>query len=166
MKKEFLIIVILTIPANSLSADDNNQILLKSRHFTPERGITSAAKSKIEAIPGKAHVLIQLENKPTIDDINQLESKGIKLLSYIPDKSWVASIPSDKTTEIAALSNVRSISEIMPEDKISPHIKTGNIFKPRVKDGKTLFIIEFHEDISASEISDTIERHKDRKSVV
>jgi hypothetical protein len=159
MKKEFLIIVILTIPANSLSADDNNQILLKSRHFIPQRGITSAAKSKIEAIPGKAHVLIQLENKPTIEDINQLESKGIKLLSYIPNKSWVASIPSNKTTEVASLSNVRSVSEILPEDKISPHIRSGNIFQPRVRDGKTLFIVEFFEDVSTADIEQVIARH-------
>jgi hypothetical protein len=165
MKKEFtylggfLATFLFLIPAYSISANDSNEILLKSRHFTPQRGITSSAKAVIEALPQRAHVLLQLERWPTIEDINYLENAGVKLFSYIPNNAWLASIPSDKTDQITAIANVRSISEILPDDKISPHIKSGNIFEPGVKDGKTAFIIEFFEDVPAIEIEETIAGH-------
>jgi len=114
----------------------SEEVLLKSRRFVPEPGISTVAKEKIEAVPEKAHVLIQLKEIPTIKRRNELESKGIKLLSYVPNKAWFASIPSDKAGEIAVLSNVRAVNEIMPEDKICPHIIMGEFFWKRVKDGK------------------------------
>lgn len=92
----------------------SNEILLKSRRFTPARGITAAAKAKIEAIPQRAHVLLQLNHIPTVKEREELEAKGIKLLSYIPNNGWFASVPSDKATEIAALPSVRAISETWP----------------------------------------------------
>jgi uncharacterized repeat protein (TIGR01451 family) len=165
MKREFirlgvfLLSILLAVPAYSVLANDSNEILLKSRHFIPQRGITSSEKANIEAISQKAHVLISLDRYPTIEDTNHLESKGVKLLSYIPNKSWFASIPSDKISDVLSIPNVRAISEILPEDKISPHIRAGNLFEPGIKDGKTAFIIEFFEDVPAIEIEETIARH-------
>jgi len=116
MKKAIVLVILsfFLININIVWADD--EILLKSRRFIPAKGIAAATKAKIEAIPGRAHVLIQLERIPTIKERKELEAKGIKLLSYIPNKAWFASIPSNKVIEIAALSNVRSIGEILPED--------------------------------------------------
>lgn len=116
MKKE-AILVILSFVTNVNIACGSNEILLKSRRFTPAKGISDAARAKIEVIPGRAHVLIQLEQIPTIKERKGLEYKGIKLLSYIPNKAWFVSIPSDKAGEIAALSDVRAISEILPADR-------------------------------------------------
>ncbi len=165
MKKEFtrlgrfLVALFLAIPIYSVSAGDSNEILLKSRQFIPERGITAAAKATIEAVPERAHVLIQFERIPTIEEREGLEDEGIKLLSYIPNKAWLASIPSDKTDEIAALSHVRAVSEILPEDKISPHITAGELIEQWVKDGKADFVVEFFEDVSSAEIDEVIQRH-------
>jgi hypothetical protein len=140
-KKYFLVILFLSINVSSLHG--SNEILLKSRRFTPDKGITAAAKAKIEAVPGRAHVLIQLERIPTITERKELEAKGIKLLSYVPNKAWFASIPSDKAIEITAFSNVKAISEILPEDKISPHIITGEFFEERVKERRSLRNFKF-----------------------
>lgn len=124
MKKEGLFVVLFfLINVSILSAF--NEILLKSRHFTPAEGISAATRAKIEATPERAHILIQLKHIPTIRERKEIEASGIKLLSYVPNKAWFASIPSDKASEIAALLNVRAISEILPEDKISPHIRAG-----------------------------------------
>jgi len=170
MKKEFIrllfggfiLAILLVIHVNTSLANDSNEILLKSRHFIPQRGITTEARTKIEAISGRAHVLIQLEHLPTTDDINLLDSKGVKLLSYIPNKAWFASIPSDKTGEIASLSSVKAICEILPEDKVSPHIKAGEFLEMRVKDGKADFVVEFFEDVPLTEADEVIQRHNGR----
>ncbi len=112
----------------------NYDILLKSRQFTPKPGISADTKAAIEAVPGKAHVILQLHHIPTVKERRELGRQGVKLLSYIPNNAWFASIPSDKAGEIAVLSNVRAVSEIMPEDKISPHIIMGQFFWKRAKD--------------------------------
>ena len=91
MKKE-VILILLSFLTNLDIGWASNAILLKSRRFTPERGISSATKANIEAIPGRAHVLVQLEQIPTIAERKEFEDKGIKLLSYIPNKAWFASI--------------------------------------------------------------------------
>lgn len=65
----FLIANLLIIPTNLVSANDSNEILLKSRHFTPQRGVTVASKEAIEAIPQRAHVLLQLKQIPTVEDL-------------------------------------------------------------------------------------------------
>jgi hypothetical protein len=114
MRKWITLVIGFVVSINLNLANANDEILLKSRRFTPAKGITAAAKAKIEAIPKRAHICMQLEHIPTIKERKELEAKGVKLLSYIPNKAWFASIPSAKACEIAALSNVKAISEILP----------------------------------------------------
>ena len=92
MKKKFLLASLFVILANINLVNASDEILLKSRCFTPDKGITAAAKANIEAIPVRAHILIQLEHIPTVEETKELETKGIKLLSYIPNNAWFASI--------------------------------------------------------------------------
>lgn len=75
MKKK-AILVILSFITNVNMVCASNEILLKSRRFTPAKGISDATKAKIEAIPGRAHVLVQLEQIPTIKERKGLEYKG------------------------------------------------------------------------------------------
>lgn len=160
MRKESFIVISFLVLINAGIVCGSNEILLKSRSFVPERGISADTRAVIEAIPGRAHVLIQLEHIPTIAERKEFEAKGIKLLSYIPNKAWFASIASDKAGQIAAFSNVRAISEILPEDKISPHIIDGEFFEKRVKDGKLDLIVQFFQDVSLEEAELVIGNHK------
>lgn len=107
MKKTLVLVILFVFSTNINLVNASDEILLKSRRFIPAKGISPAAKAKIEAIPRRAHVLIQLEQIPTVKEREELEAKGIKLLSYIPNKAWFASIHSDKATAIASPSNVR-----------------------------------------------------------
>ncbi len=120
IKKEVVLIVLFLVLINIASA--SNEILLKSRHFVSVEGISEATKAKIEAIPERAHVIIQLEKIPTIKERKELEERGIKLLSYISNRAWFASIPSNRGKEIVALPNIRGISEILPRDKNGENI--------------------------------------------
>jgi len=101
MKKEGLFVILFFL-INISAVGASDEILLKSRRFIPAAGITAAAKAKIEAIPQRAHVLIQLERIPTIKERKELEAEGIRLLSYIPNKAWFASIPSSQAANSAA----------------------------------------------------------------
>src|SRR3989339_568022 len=70
--------------------DSSNKVLLKSREFIPHKGTSEKEKEK-------------------------LEKQGIKLLSYIPNKAWFASISGD-IEEIEKISNIMAIDEILKED--------------------------------------------------
>jgi hypothetical protein len=160
MRKESILIISFLILINRSIAFGSNEVLLKSRRFVPERGISSATKAKIESIPGRAHVLVQLEEIPTINERKELESKGIKLLSYIPNKAWFASIPSNKANEIAALTNVRAISEILPEDKIAPQIREKGVNDYSTNEqGKAKLAVLFFADVSLNEARIVIESY-------
>ena len=71
----FLILIGATLAS---AKNDDDKILLKSRHFIPDKGMPIIVKEKIEKIPDKAHVILQLENI--------LPYKNIKLniLNIIP----------------------------------------------------------------------------------
>jgi len=75
MRKGIFFIIFLTAGLSTVQASD--QILLKSRHFTPERGLTDQTKEKILAIGERAHVLLQLEYDPTSNQKNRSQSKGL-----------------------------------------------------------------------------------------
>ena len=92
MRKWIALVILSFLHIHSNVVWSGDEILFKSRRFIPATGITAAAKAKIEAIPDRAHVLIQLERIPTIRERKELEAKGIKLLSYIPNNAWFASI--------------------------------------------------------------------------
>ena len=134
--------------------DSSNKILLKSRQFTPERGVSETAKAKIKA-PEKSHVLIQFDSIPTKEEIEEFEKEGIKLLSFIPNKAWFASISS--IDEIEKISNIRAIDEILNEDKISPYIKKYGVGEwAKNNDGTVNLTIMFFKDASLDEAEQII----------
>ncbi len=104
-----------------------DEVILKSRRFTPVRGVSDALVARRQASGGQVHVLIQLDGIPTAEQRAAFLPAGVRLLSYIPDRAWLASIPVGKAAEVAQLPGVRAICEILPEDKIAPSIREAGI---------------------------------------
>jgi hypothetical protein len=166
--------LLLTITCNAqfdcsmVSAADgyagNYEIHLKSRHFTPPEGLKAAMKNLQEtdsrtAPPPRIHVLMQFYCKPDARTREKLTESGVKLLNHIPNNCWFASIPIDLDTELAALSTVRWIGRILPEDKLSP-VLLDAVHGDRtfVKDGKILLNIKYFTDIDPATLRTRIER--------
>ncbi len=162
------IITISTIIANSFADKDENysnssdyKIFLQSRNFNPIREIDNDLKMKIKSNSEKIHVYIQFYDTPKFIDRKRLETEGIKLLSYIPNKAWFASISHDKIDKILELPDVRSISEIMPEDKISTSIKEKGFNNYSInKKGEVKIFVFFFDDISLKKSLKIISDHK------
>ncbi|RYM32994.1 T9SS type A sorting domain-containing protein [Brumimicrobium glaciale] len=76
---------------------------------------------------GELIVLVQFNAIPSEENKATLLSNGIELLKYIPNFSWVARVKPTATAEILMANNVRNISEIKSEWKISSAIQAGNI---------------------------------------
>jgi hypothetical protein len=162
MKKGIVLVLLFSL-VNRSTISASNEILLKSRRFTPATGISDAVKAKIEVTPGRAHVLIQLERIPTLKEKSELEAEGVKLLSYIPNKAWFASIPSDKADRIATFSSVRAIAQILPEDKIDHSIKEKGVNNYSTNEkGEAKLAVLFFDDVSLNDASIIISNYRGR----
>ncbi len=149
MRKGVLLAVaaLLVMAGPSLAGD---QIGLKSRKFVPQAGITPTAKAKLEAARGgKAHLIIQLNQKVTRGYKKSLESQGVKLLAFIPPKAWFAVVDSSKTRGISSIPGIRAVCEILPGDKIAPSIRRFGINDVSlVAPGVAKLLVMFFEDES------------------
>src|SRR5262245_42436962 len=69
-------------------------ILLHSRVFVPPAGLSTDLRSRILG-SGRSrwHVLVQTVRIPTAQEHAQLQILGLRLLVYIPNLAWIASVP-------------------------------------------------------------------------
>jgi len=136
-------------------ANENFTIKLISRQFLPGAEIDSGLKW-LGSYPGeRAHVFLQFcepKDKNIAGDLN------IKLLNYIPDNTWFASIPREIVKDKIAISRIRWFGPIMPEDKISPSILQGVYPSYVLRDDNNVALeVSFFEDVDLKEASAVIE---------
>ncbi|MQY79225.1 MAG: hypothetical protein GH151_08535, partial [Bacteroidetes bacterium] len=161
----FFVLLLYLLAHNPLYAqvkgEEKFSIKLKTREFVPEVGIKSETLSKLQhqivAEKKYPHVMIQFTEIPTSYERELLVTSGIKLLNYIGNNTWYASI-SDSiaihfqntgiTKKYPALNLVRSIEEIPVEDKISPQIREKGIGDwARTPDGKVNLVVSYFKDV-------------------
>jgi hypothetical protein len=138
-----------------------DKVFLKSRQFVPGEGISETLKEKIKLrAPEKSYVLLQLEHIPTKEEKKQLEKEGIKLLSYIPNKAWFSSVPSDIPEKIKKFPNIKAVNEILIEDKISPSIREFGVDEhARNPDGTVDLTVLFFGDVDLNSASDIVGKY-------
>jgi parallel beta-helix repeat protein len=121
-----------TLSSTSKGVDDPFQIHLKSRKFKPlsnSKGVRQAFFMQTNTVGPRAHILIQFKQLPDKKERDDLEGFSLKLLSYIPNNAWLASINKNRISQVAALPNVRWVGMPEPEDKISPSILKQGVAK-------------------------------------
>ncbi|NQE45493.1 Subtilisin-like serine protease [ANME-1 cluster archaeon GoMg2] len=150
----------------SVNAEDTSTgILLKSRQFVPDAGLDHVAKSKLEVLGGagaeKTHVLMQFYQIPNASEKTALnETHDVDLLTYVPNNAWFADIPCDAASDIIAQPNVRWIGNILPDDKVSPHIRDYGVGSWAVNpDGTVNLLVTFFGDVSADEAKQVIVKY-------
>jgi hypothetical protein len=113
-------------PATPPSADaDTYAIKLRSRQFTPTPGLDAQEQSRLSAAAqdGRVHALLQLYGIPSPVEKAELATQGVQLLTYIPNRAWVAAIPGDELERVAATPGVRWLGELQADDKLAPEIR-------------------------------------------
>ena len=140
---------------------DSEDILLKSRTIsTPE---LSPSELKPFAVPSplfqkRKHILLKLDDIPSEEKKKDLEKQGIKLLKYIPKKAWLASIPEEKFNQLVFQSDT-FVSELLPEDKISPKLMKKIPDWIKNNDGSVNLTVLFFSDILPQAIESTIQKY-------
>jgi hypothetical protein len=140
-------------------AAGNDEVILKSRRFVPTAGLDSSLLSRVpvpgqirvQATSGNLHVIIQLADVPTLEKRIELINAGVQLLSYIPNRSWLAVVQVDKLVDVANLPGIRAVTAILPQDKLSPAIREQgvNLYSSNAAGDAKLVTLLF-EDVALS----------------
>ena len=141
--------------------EDEYTIFVSSRQFVPSPGISPSAEANITSSPlERVHVLVQLYHIPNATERHALENAGVKLLTYVHNYAWFASIPSGSVKGVIATAPTRWIGEILPTDKMSPSLQNGEIGDWAINpDGTVNLIVEFFSDVSLDDAEPVVERH-------
>lgn len=130
-------------------------IQLHSRVFVPPPGMSPETRSRIVGLGApRAHVLIQTTRIPTSQERSQLTTLGVRMLVHIPNLAWLASVPTVPAAvdAIAAHPAVRSMMQILPDDRIAGNLKDG--IDPRLlfADGTVALEIVSYSDVPMAEV--------------
>ncbi len=171
MKKRDVFLLLLVIgallmglPAGSTAQGGEEaryRITLKSRQFTPTSGVEpSLAQELTEAGDGRWHVILQFEDIPTDEQRATLEASGIKLLAYLPNFAWFASLPAQTSLQASALSQVRWMGAIQAADRTSPFLREHGV-SPDMLDaqGRVKLDVHFFADITSDEALRVLSTH-------
>ena len=122
MKKMGASLSVLVALLCASSALGGDEVILKSRRFVPAAGVSASLRGRRSEGSERIHVIIQMENVPTVERRVGFIRTGVRLLSYLPQRSWLAGVRADRLEEIAALPGVRAVVDIRPTDKLAPPI--------------------------------------------
>lgn len=132
------LLLLILIPGTILSQGTGKEtIKLKSGNFIPDAN--AQVISKQAGMPGDAlfqnryFVILQFNAIPGETDKNSLAAQGIKLIDYIPNNAFTASIPVTYDLSQLQSKNVRSIFTLRPAQKNATTLLTGKIPSYAVK---------------------------------
>ncbi|MCH8317352.1 MAG: hypothetical protein IIA88_02450 [Bacteroidetes bacterium] len=107
---------------------DKYELLLKSASVIPEENLQDFINEPDikagEKFEGRYFKFIQFYEIPNQDDREEIESMGIRLLNYIPNNTYAASIPENFDPGLLQKLNVRSVISIEADYKIDNRLKT------------------------------------------
>ncbi len=136
--------IVLLVASQTLGAD---MVLFKSRRFVPKAGLGELLPAREAAGSEPIHVILQLDAIPTTEQRETLARAQVRLLSYIPHRAWLASLPLSEAERVAAMPEVRAVARIEPRDKIDPSLREGGVNAcSKTGAGRARLIATFFED--------------------
>lgn len=163
LSKAIILGALVTLVLGPLGIGDHNStnqdyaIFLRSRTLVPPPGVSPALLQQI--IPftsdptARFYVITQFQKIPSPQEITILKNLDVRLLEYLPNLAWFASLPAslEKLNELGALSFHRATVEIQPIDKVAPELSHGAGQWARNPDGTIRLNVQFFKDVSLSE---------------
>jgi hypothetical protein len=134
-------------------------IMLESRHFVPEQGISPEVLARAEA-GGASHVIIQFSDLPDRADISFLRSRGVALLDYLPNLAYFASVPAGELDRLTGFHGLRCVIPIQPDDKISSQLREHGASRYAWnEDGTVRIVAVVFRDVGIEQTCGTLEKY-------
>lgn len=150
-------IVVLIVPAwaqqpaaSAAASQPDTRILLKSGTIKTTPMLPQALNKIASNATGSRHALIQFRRIPTVTERKALAASGIKLLRYMPNLSYWASIaPNAKLAGVTSGGGLQWARLAVDVDTLSPAIRSGNLPKAaRRDDGRLDLRVMIFEDVT------------------
>jgi hypothetical protein len=129
-------------------AQQQPALRLKNRLSSFEESAARDAEVKTLS-PGRRHGIVQFNATPGASEIREIESRGARVLQYVPDHGLLVSAP--EAFFAAPRPDARAAALTAP-DKLSPLILR------RAEGGPARFVVEFHPDVEPVEARALIAR--------
>lgn len=117
-----LIIILFMLPLFVFGQQTTTKLFLQSGTYSIERNIDKISPNDFtehEVQVGDAYRIISFENTPDQIEKELLERNGVKLLDYIPSKSYYARVDLAQLNTIKTLENIHAIIPIANEYKLT-----------------------------------------------
>ncbi|MBI5877508.1 MAG: S8 family serine peptidase [Chloroflexi bacterium] len=98
-------------------------IWLKSRTIQPSDPERAALRSATRADRERVHVLVQLDFIPREAAHAEYARLGMRLLDYVPDYAWIASVPANAPDAPLGMTGVSWAGAIAASDKLAPDVR-------------------------------------------
>lgn len=124
------------------------EIQFKSGTITPTANEFIIPQTNFDESFGTVHVLLQLADNLRSGKELQLQNYGVELLTYLPDRAYIAAIPYDLNASRLAPLGVRSITPVYPEYKLHPRVTEHRFGDWSLLDsGERIFAVEIMADV-------------------
>ncbi len=135
-------------------------IHLKSREFVPSTPDRSELASLARTAQARLHLLVQLDHIPGEAARAAYEQSGVKLLAYVPDYAWVASVPATDPAAILDRAGVTWAGALTIDDKLDPMIRSGEWGSWNLApDGTAAVSVVVHQDEKTETGRALVEKH-------
>jgi len=164
MKKQLLLFILIISTVIQLKAEEAGKydLLFISGTVKPSANadrLSEQRAAKGEIIDGKYFRIIQFWQIPTDAEKEELKSKGVDLICYLPNFSFFSAIA--ESAEITALNsrgNIRALLPVLPEYKLYPELKDNKLpADAEVVKGQADLVITYFKGISAELILKQLE---------
>jgi hypothetical protein len=149
-------LLLLALPMGSVAQvgqDSQYRIELKSREFVPSSGVEPALAQELAAAgDARWHALVQFEEIPNGAQLATLENSGVRLLAYIPNYAWLASLPATLNLQDPPLVPVRWMGAIQAADRTAPILSQPGVLQELADEkGQIDLDVRFFSDVDAGE---------------
>ena len=136
--KSILLFLISILAACHLASAQNNKVVhLKSGDLVPVPNVASFDRSSAifneNIFLGRSYLVFQFNDVITEANKTSLANLGIKVIEYIPDNSYIVSVPTDLDVQRIKQINLRSIFALRPTDKALPELLQGKVLPHAIK---------------------------------
>ena len=158
MKSKLLVFLnlFILISTSTIAQNEYEVMFRTGKQIFPENVATYPKTATIgasEVIEEHYYRLLQFYKLPNVTQLETIKKAGIKLLEYIPNKTYLAAIPVDFDLEELVDLDVRSISEIGTQLKMSTALQAENLPEWAMhSDGKVEVMLQYHENLRHEEI--------------
>ncbi len=124
-------------------------IQLKSGDLIPGTPDGAALRQLARSGGDRIHILLQLDFIPRDQAKAQFAQRGVKLLAYVPDYAWIASVPASDPAAVLSLPGITWAGPLIVADKLDPMIRAGQWGSWNLApDGTAAVSVVMHQDES------------------